>query len=465
MNLKALIEKLISEGKSDAEIAALVADYKEGEKSASTDTIVSLILAGRKAADIQASLGAKLSARAAEEAAEAKAVADDAKFEEKLTERLKSIGISPGKYAPQKALKRFNHTTGKVEDVTELTDAYKGFNDFISAVHSKDMASAKSISNEIDRENDRYEAALSGKSTPTVSDVTTRGGFAIPTEVSMFISQLTQAASLVLPYVNKDNVVYNSKIYPVMYGIDVSYITDQSTAIGESNPTFTNPTVNMKRLGAYSAIANQIVYQKGADLVNAFIAAYSSALAKKLDQQITIGNVTGNSDGIDGIVFDALTYLPTAKALVDLTVKDLRNILNYLSEDASSSSTVFLGNRKVVGTIGLLETTGGMPYFPRYIDGGKVAPFGTPLIEIPQIASTLDVGGDARTGGTDDVLICADMSKVMVGLSRETRIDSSQHFQFLNDVMVMRVIKDFGCKVLSGTSTAGIVAVAQELTN
>jgi HK97 family phage major capsid protein len=465
MSLKSIIEKMILDGKSDADIAVAVSDHKDGEKSASTDTIVSLILAGRKAADIQASLGAKLSARAAEEALEAKAAADEEKLDAKLNEKLKSIGISPGKYAAHKTLKRFNHTTGKVEDVTGFTDAYKGFNDLISAVHAKDSASAKSISNEIDRENDRYEAALSGKATPSVSDVTTRGGFAIPTEVSMVISQLTQASSLVLPYVNKDNVVYNSKIYPVMYGIDVAYIADQSTAIGESNPTFTNPTVNMKRLGAYSAISNQIIYQKGADLVNAFIAAYSSALAKKLDQQITIGNVTGSSDGVDGIVFDALTNLPTPKAFADLTVADLRNILNTLSADALSASTVFMGNRKVVGAIGLLETTGGMPYFPRYIDGGKIAPFGTPLIEVPQIASTLDVGGDARVGGTDDVLICADMSKVIVGLSRETRIDSSQDFLFLNDVMVMRVIKDFGCKVLSGTSTAGIVAVAQELTN
>jgi hypothetical protein len=31
--------------------------------------------------------------------------------------------------------------------------------------------------------------------------------------------------------------------------------------------------------------------------------------------------------------------------------------------------------------------------------------------------------------------------------------------------MTMRVIKDFGCKVLSGSSTAGVVAIAQELTN
>jgi HK97 family phage major capsid protein len=327
------------------------------------------------------------------------------------------------------------------------------------------MASVKSISNEIDRENDRVEAAMMGKATPTVSDVTTRGGFAIPTEVSMSISQLTQAASLVLPYVNKDNVVFNSKIYPVMYGITVDYIADQSSAVGESNPTFTNPTVNMKRLGAYSAISNQIIYQKGADLVNAFISAYSSALAKKLDQQITIGNVTGSGDGVDGIVFDALTYLPTPMALSSLTVGNLKTILNYLSEDTAKDSTVFMANRKVTGQIGLLEDTGGRHIFPRYIQDGVISPFGSRLIEIPQIASTLDVGGDARTGGTDDVLICADMSRVMVGLSRETRIDSSYDFAFLNDVMTMRVIKDFGCKVLSGSSTAGVVAIAQELTN
>jgi len=461
MTIKELIGKMIKEGKTDAQIAVALAEHKEDGKSVSTDTVVSAILAARKAAEIEERLQAKSEAQKAAEDAEAKEAAISAKLDAAVEAKLASINISPSMFQPQKSLKRFNHRTGEIEEVSGLSDAYKGMNDMFAALSRKDEASARSISDSIVKDNDHY---LGRKDTPTVSDVNARGQFAIPITVEMSIMQLTQAQSLVLPYVNKDNVVYNSKIYPVMYGIDIDYIADQSTAAGEKNPTFTNPTIAMKRLGGFSAISNTIIRQKGADLVSAFVGAYSSALAKKLDQQITVGNVTGDSDLVDGIVFDALTSLPSSIALANLTVADLRSILELLSADSSLASTIFMANRKVVGKIGLFENTAGNYVFPRFVDGGKYAPFGVPMVEIPQIPSTLDVGGDARTGGTDDVLICADMSKVMVGLG-ETRIDSSEHFRFTDDTMVMRVIKEFGCKVLSGSSTAGVVAVAQELTN
>ena len=465
MGLKSVIEKMISEGKNDTEIAVAVSDYKEGGKQFSTESVVDMILAGRKAAEIQESLSAKIAQKLAAEAAEAKAKNDESVFEQKLDEKLKSVGISLAKYQTQKSLRRFNSRTGLIEDVSGVTDGYKAFNDLLKAIVCKDHASTKSISEQIDRDNDRYEAELGGKATPTVSDVAPRGGNAIPVEVLMKIEQLVQASSLILPLVNRDHVIYESKIYPVMYGIDVDYIADQTTALTEKNPTFTNPTVNMQRIGAFSAISNTILFQKGADLVHAFIAAYASAVAKKLDQQITIGCVSGNSDKVNGIVFDPLTELPTPIALTSLTVDNIWNVINTLSSDSSMASTMLLANRKVAGKIGLLETTGGLPYFPQYINGGKTLPFGVPLATIPQISSTLDVAGANRTTGTSDVLICADMSRVIVGLSRDVRIDTSQDFLFTQDSLVMRVIQDFGCKVISGASTAGVVAVAQELTN
>ena len=102
--------------------------------------------------------------------------------------------------------------------------------------------------------------------------------------------------------------------------------------------------------------------------------------------------------------------------------------------------------------------------FPQYLNGGQISPFGIPLVTNSQIVSTLDVGGD-DWGGTDDVLILADFSKVVAGVTRETRIEFSEHYQFINDALTIRGIKGYGQKVISGSSTAGVVAVAQELTN
>lgn len=466
MDLKSLIEKLITEGKSNSEIAKAVAGAKIDGKELSIEEISDAIFEAKAAHELSAKLDAKEAEKRRAEAEKAAKTAEEKRLDEKLDAKLKDIKIGLGQYADQRKLKRFDERTGAIVEVEAPSEAYKAFNDMLRAFSNGDGKSARYLSDQIDKENDAYEARLAGKATPSVSDVNSRGAFAIPTEVNMTIMQLTQAVSVMLPLVNKDNIIYQSKIYPLMYGMSVDYVTDQSTVLTETNPTFTNPGIAMQRLGAFSAISNTLIRQKGADLVNALVKRYSSVLAKKLDQQIAVGNMTGAGDLVDGIVFDPLTKLTTPIALADLTLATLSSLYSStLSEDVSKNSLAWVGSRKLEAKIGLLENTAGQYIFPNYVAGGRFSPFGIPFVTNSQIPSTLDVGGDDRTGGTDDVLILADMEHVMVGLTNETRIDWSEHFLFTNDAMVVRLVKDFGMKVLSGESTGGVVAIAQELTN
>lgn len=459
------IKGWLAEGKSDLEIAELLMKCEEA-KSLDAQALAALIAEAKKSQEVLAALKASAEAEAQHKAAAEAQKAQDEKVGKLVEEKLKSINIDFGKFHTPSELKRFDHRTGKIETV-QVTEEYGTFNTMLKCFTERDFKEAKAISNRIDIANDMLDAKLQGlvKATPTVSDVTTRGGFSIPTEVADMIMQVLYSQSVMWPRVNKDNVIFESKVYPLMYGINVGYIATESTTITEKNPTFTNPTVQMERIGGFSTISNTIIQRKGADLVNAFVAAYGAAFAEFLDLHICCGNVTGNSDLIDGIVFDTNTNLPTAIALTSLTASALKDIKNTLSAKASLASSVWVANRKVSDVIGLLENTGGFYVFPGYPEGRSVAPFGIPLVTNPQIPSTLDVGGDNRTSGTDDVLILADLSKVVTGVSGDTRIDTSEHFLFTDDLLTMRCVKLWGQKVLSSTSTGGIVAVAQELTN
>lgn len=457
------IELWIKEGKNDGEIASLLLQ-DESSKGLDAQAIASLIAEAKKTEEVLSHLKASEEAAIAQKAIADKARAEDEKINKLVDDKLKSIGVSLTKYKTETDLKRFNPRTGKIEEV-KVSDEYAETNNMLKAFAIQDFSSAKSISNQIDIANDIKEARLQGliKATPTVSDVTTRGGYAIPTEVSDMINQLIYESSVCVPLCNQDNVIYQSKVYPLMYGISVSDIADQSTAVTEKNPTLSNPTVTMQRMGGYSTISNTIINQKGADLVNAFVAAYSSAIAEYLDLRIACGNVTGNSDLTDGIVFDTNTYLPSPLVLSNLKIGDLKTIKNTLSAKANLAKCAWMASREVSDAIGLLENTAGNYIFPNYVTGGKAAPLGIPLITNAQIPATLDVGGDNRTSGTDNVLILADFSKVILGLSQDTRIDTSSHFFFTSDLLTMRVIKHWGQKVISSTSTGGIVAIAQEL--
>lgn len=468
MNLEDLIKKLILEGKSDEEIASEVSKHTDGKKM-TVDAIAEKIQSLQNEKEIVSKLTAFKKAKADADAA-AKAESEAEKKVETLVEnKLKSIGVNPlGRFSANQDLKQFNLQTGKFDDVKAPSELYAKANDMLVAILTGDVASAKSMSKEIELENLKSRSAkfsrMGIKATPTVSDVTTRGGYSIPTEVDDMITQMIYAESVMLQRANKETIIVNDKIYPVMYGMSVGYIADQSTAATETNPTFYNPTVAMKRIGGFSAIANKIISQKGADLMNAFMLAYKSNFARFLDLHMAVGNVTTQADAQDGIFFDPLTVVDTDVALASLTLQDLADMVGAISQEADGLTWVC--NRKVKQKIGLLENTGGFNLFPQFIGGGVFSPLGIPLLENVKIPSVLDIGADARLAGTDDAIGLVDFSKFAVGIDSETRIDLSTDFFFTADATVLRGIRSVGWKVLLGnTQASGGVARVRGLTN
>jgi len=470
-----LIKKLLLEEKSDAEIAAAVL---EAHKDEPVEAIKDAIIASKKLEEVTKALEA--SEKVAKEAKDAKdAATDEAKrIDVLLTEKLKSIKINSlgTQFATPKELKAFNPRSGKFDIITEsVSEAYGTFNSMLSCLMCSDIQNAKAISLEIDQDNLAYQKEIASfqlkkledlnikaANDPSVSDAAARGGYAIPTEVDMTILQLLYAESVMLANMNTDNIVYQSKIYPLMYGLTVADITDQDTAVTEVQPTFVNPTVDMKRAGLFTNISNTYMRQKGADLVRTFTGGTASAFASFLDLRLAVGSVTGNSDLVNGIAFDANTSTLAAIVLNNFDVDDFSTVLNSISENADGE-VVMIGSRKVVDKLGLMENSAGNYVFPQYINGGSIAPLGTPLKKNAKIGSALDIDGGARTGGSDDLLLAFAKQYAIAGVSGETRIAFSEHWRFTNDVITMRAIKEYGSKVLSATGTGGIVAVAQEL--
>lgn len=468
----------VEEGKTDAEISKLILE-EEGTKDFQTEEIVELITKIKKEAEINSSLK-KIADQKQKDAD--KKIADQKVMDQvnKIVEdKLKSINIDPfaSKFKRPTDLKTFDPATGKIIEIkTDISEAYGAFNAMMFCFSEKDMRSAKAISREIDQDNAKYRKQLNeatkmkleklgikAANDPIASDNDARGGYAVPTEVEMVINQLVYDKSVMLANMNTDNIIYEDKIYPLMYGISVSDIADQDTAVTESQPTFDNPTITMYRAGAYTNLSNVILKQKGADLTRAITTAYAAAFARFLDLRLAIGNVTTNSDLVDGIAFDPNTNAPTAIALSALTTEQIATVLRTLSDEAGE--IVMVANRKVVDTVGLLNNAAGNREYPQYLNGGAISPLGVPLKKNPKITSVLDIGGDARTGGTDDVLLAFSKEHCVAGISGDTRIDFSEHWRFANDQTTIRGIKSYGAKVLSATGTGGIVAIAQELTN
>lgn len=476
--LKDKIRALIAEGKLAEDIIATVIEHDEAKKL-SQEELVDMILDAQKAEGIKQALKADQKKKNDEVITKKKASEFDEQVKTAVDESLKKIGAPLfGQFSKPKELKIFNPRTGKIEEIkSEVSEAYGALNAMLHCIMNNDLKSATSISNEIDQDNKSYlndmntkqfellnKYGIKAANDSSRSDNDARGAYAVPTEVDMIISQLLYQKSTMLTAMNTDNIIFNDKIYPLMYGITINDIANQNTAITESQETFTNPTINMERAGAYTNISNTFLRQKGADLVNAFVGAYGAAFATFLDNRLAIGNVTTSAHLVDGITFDANTNLPSVVTYASADALTLSNVKNTISENASGE-IIFIANRKVTDKFGMIENGAGNLLFPQYINNGTFRPFGIQWITNPKITSVLNIGADAATGGTDDLLLCIAKDYCIAGVSGTTRIDFSEHWRFSDDVTTIRGIKSYGAKVLSSTSTGGIVAVAQELTN
>jgi len=444
MDLKQKVDALILDGKSDQEIAEKIVSEESAAKLSATE-VADLVSQRKSAKEVSELLSAKQSQKEALEAKKAQEVEAQEQVKELVAKELKSIQINPSfSKSDSKITRRWDHSQKKfygVDDVN-FSEGYKVFNDLIHAMANRDVVRCKSISDEIAQDNKNLDTKATAR-----SDSDAVGGYAIPTEVEGVINQLTYAESVMLPKVNTNVVIMEDKIYPTIGDTTMNWIADQDTAATESNPTFSNPTIAMKRAGLFTRVSNTLMRQKGADLTNAFMTSYASARARFLDGQLTIGNSTGNSDLLDGLVWLG-TQETTPVALSSLSVTQLTLMDESIDNEVDRSRLAWIGNTKVRNELGALEHTGGAPIFPQFFSGGTFNPLGYEYIRNDKITNVLDVGGDDSTGGTDTALLLVDLSKFVVGIDNGFRIDLSTEESFTKDQTTFRGIERMGWQVL-----------------
>lgn len=442
MNLENYIKALISEGKSNQEIATEVSEYYP---QAGVDEILKAIKAAKQIEAKASQVGLAVLKDELSEALKAELKAS-------IDESLEKIQVNLNTYKSVPTQNVFDFKKGEYREVkAEKKEAYQKMGELLTAYTRGDMPSMHSISKEIEQENAK---ALNIKS-PAVSDINAQGGYAIPTLVREDIFQLQYASTPLMSLMRVEEITVNTVNFPILGAITVTPIADQSTAVPEKTPTFASSSLTVYRFGGFTNIANTFLDQK-ANLTNAFVTAYASASSRAMELYVLCG--VGGADLVTGIVFDANTTRPTAYALSTLDVDKLEALTRALSDEATSRRA-FIANKKVRNKVGML-THGNNSAFPMFIGNGELAPFGTPFIECPKIPSTLDVGGSSRTAGTDDVLILADFDKIVLGIGTDLRFDISKDARFTDDQTSMRAIQRFGVKVIAPSA-----CVAQELTN
>ena len=436
--LKELILDCLSKGLDDEAIVARVKDHEE-VKTLDANGVLEVLDTAKKEYDLSKALGLRK-----EETKEAEIKAEAAGEVEKTVEGiLKTKGFDKFSIGAE-TVKHYNPSTGKNEVLTDReVDGVEHFGEMLKYLMNGNEIDAAAVSKDIDSENSKA-ANIAG--TPNV------GGYAVPTPVDNQIHELIYAQSVAMNNFNTDVIMQNDKIYPVMANAVVDWIATEDTAASQTTPAFSAPTTNMYRAGAFSAISNKLIGAASADVVAAFMRSYAAAFARFVDAQIFIGNMTGNSDLLDGLVWNTQGAAGTPIALSALGIDDVQTMLASISDEAQNVK--LFGNRSVKFQLGLDENTGGINYFPQVINGGNFAPFGHDFVENTKITNVLNVGGDDSTGGSDTAILAVDCNAVMLGVGQRTRIDTSTDYLFTKDQVVIRGIKDLGYSVLHGSGSS-----------
>lgn len=442
MKIEDFIKEKIKEKKNDKEICL---EILEKYPEITTDTISEKIFNLKKTEAIENELKEKYEKEENEKKMNAEITNC---VEEKINEKFKTININEfNQFKNEKKLKRFNTQTKKIEEREVTSDCVAQFNNMLKLLSDGDRINAKAISKEIDQEN-KYSI----KTQVVRSDQDDLGGLAVPTELNDEIMQLEYEKSIMLPYMSRDSVIYQDKIYPLMGDISVDFVDSQKSEILQKNPTFYKSEINMERIGLWTNISNTILRQKGLDLTQAFTSAVASGFSMFLDKQIVEGEkktgVDAAKNKINGLLHDSNTTKDssTRTNLTSLKIADLTKIKNQIDVRTNKQSTYWICNNEFADQIGLLKS-GDNYIFNGYVEGRQIKPFGVPIIINPQIQGAN--------------IIYVDLSKVVIGLS-EIRIDESQHFNFTHDVTTFRALRSYGQKVLIDKTNLGPVCIYRE---
>lgn len=462
--LKALILKMKEEGAEEEAIVAAVANdaevvaeiAPEGTEEEQAAVVAEEIAKALKAIRVSDSFKSK-KVETENEAAAQKAM--DARVEKAL-EGIKIEGVKSTKESRE--VKVFNHFTKKLEEKKEESDEMKAFAEMLGCLNTRKYDRADSICKEIAKQKETdYKAMGIEVKAPLYSDATT-GSYLFPTEVEAQIFQRAYQSKM-LQILNTQAITFEGKLYPVVTDFDLAFITDQTTQIGDVTPTIDNPSIVMSRIGGMTYSSNTLLAMKGSQLVDAFVVGFGNAIAKFVDLYSVASSVTGNTDGFNGILFDANTESITEKALAAIDAKDFLNLKNKLGVKFRAGAQ-YICNSEIYDEYGTLEDDAGNPIFKNFVDNGILKPYGKQVTENSYVPDTLDFSTAKRTTGTDNALICINGEGIVTGFDA-LRIDTSEHLKFDYDQTAWRGVARMGQKVISTSSTQGACAAYLKLTD
>lgn len=277
-----------------------------------------------------------------------------------------------------------------------------------------------------------------------VEDVTTSGGFTVPTSFARslydFLEWYSGARQLGVTVLTTAGG--ESLQFPNVATHGTAALRGEGTALGENDAQFGQVTLNAWKYGQLVQVSSELLEDSGVDLLGFVAEDAARGIARATDADYVTGSGTSKPKGIistqpvGATAQTGSTGVPSMANLIDLVYS-----VNPVARRGAQFFTLDTNAAKIRK---ITDTTGRPLWEPSNIVGTPDTLLGYPVIEDPNVAAFATAGGTAMAFGNFRGFYIRDVGTL--------RFERSDDFAFSSDLVTFRAVLRTDSDWVSGAS-------------
>ena len=223
-------------------------------------------------------------------------------------------------------------------------------------------------------------------------------------------------------------------------GVQVYWI-GEGKQIPTTQPDFGELRLIAKKLAALVPVTSELLEDSTVDIANLLMTLFAQAIAKEEDRIVFTGDVSGNADPFNGIMFDPdVVQMPMASgdtSIADIDADFLSTVSTSLTPVANTDTRFYM-HRTVFNYVRTLKASDGHYIWskPDSTDPGAI--WGVPYTLVETMPTINDDAADLP------FMIYGNLSHYMIGDRRQMTLARSEHVGFAQDKIFLRVLQREG---------------------
>ncbi len=265
---------------------------------------------------------------------------------------------------------------------------------------------------------------------------TTAGGYLVPTAVATVLEELVSEGG-------KARQLHD--VLPVAGSLDLgvgdtdaaaTYATNDTTAIGETDRTFSKVTLSPKQMGALFRASGKLLNESAVPIASMIASSLARAAGVLEDQTVLYADGTATYSSQTGYEDNTSIACTSVASVAACTIDDLIALQSAVHESIDPTDSAYYLNRALIVS---LRQRKGTTYDQYYLDPQTQQFYigGVPVVEWKRMHS-------GTTNGDMIAMYGQPRRAGKIGVGREMSIAVSSEVDFAKAGFVWRLLQDFG---------------------